>query len=49
MRNKWTWRKAFDYVIKNGNNKGLTYWSAYDYLRHYSMNAFIELQAQEVI
>jgi len=31
---KWTKQSASDY-IKNAKQKGLTYWSAMDYLKHH--------------
>ena len=29
---KWTVETAKKYIMQNENNKGLTYWSAHDYL-----------------
>ena len=34
MKRKWTKQSAAEY-IKNAKQKGLTYWSAKDYLKHH--------------
>ena len=38
MKRKWTKQSAEEYtekIKKNKANKGLTYWSAIDYLKHH--------------
>ena len=41
MKRKWTKQSAEDY-IKTAKQKGLTYWSAVDFLKHYkSMHPII--------